>query len=153
MHDDICRTYILSWVYIFLLCKLREICNHELRELFVCLLVNWNWASVTLEKGTVRADPKLVEPREIFLLMSQALWTRLLLSYLWHLGFILHYRLNLLLIKTPVTLSERQCDISMPFYQFKQDSMKKLTFSQSNYECQNCRNPSFNYCHLESEKC
>lgn len=108
--------------------------------------------SVTLEKGTVRADPKLVEPREIFLLMSQALWTRLLLSYLWHLGFILHYRLNLLLIKTPVTLSERQCDISMLFYQFKQDSMKKLTFSQSNYECQKCRNPSFNYCHLESEK-
>lgn len=72
---------------------------------------------------------KLGESREIFLLISQALWTRLLLSYLWYLGFILHYRLNLLLIKAPVTLSERQRDISMPFYKFKQDSMKKLTFS------------------------
>lgn len=97
--------------------------------------------------------PKRVESREIFLLISQTLWTRLLLSYLWHLGFILHYRLNLLLIKALVTLPERQCDISMLFYHFKQDSMKKLTFSQSNYKCQNCRNPSFNYCHLESEKC
>lgn len=46
-------------------------------------------------------------------------------------GFYSAYRLNLLSTKVLVALSERQRDISMLlFYQFKQDSLKKLTFSQ-----------------------